>query len=48
MSSLTETEYQEAYRNIWRGSFTAKMGAEAIRDLLEHVDVDKVSEEIKK
>ena len=45
---LTEKEYHEAEEKFGRGSFKAKMGAEAIRELLEQVDVEKLSEEIKK
>ena len=44
---LTETEYKE-YRDIYGNEFTAKIGAEAIQDLLEQVDLDKESEELKK
>ena len=45
---LNEKEYHEAQEKYGRGSFTAKMGAEAIRELLEQIDVEKLSEEIKK
>ena len=45
---LNEKEYHEAEEKYGRGSFKAKMGAEAIRELLEQVDVEKLSEEIKK
>ena len=45
---LSEKEYHEAEEKYGRGSFKAKMGAEAIRELLEQVDVEKLSEEIKK
>ena len=45
---LNEKEYHEAIEKYGRGSFTAKMGAEAIRELLEKIDIVKLSEEIKK
>ena len=45
---LNEKEYHEAEEKYGKGSFKAKMGAEAIRELLEQVDVEKLSEEIKK
>ena len=45
---LTEKEYREAEEKYGKGSFTAKMGAEAIRTLLKEVDLDKLSEKLKK
>ncbi len=45
---LNEKEYHEAEEKYGRGSFKAKMGAEAIRELLEKIDLDKLSAEIKK
>ena len=45
---LTEKEYREAEEKFGRGSFTAKMGAEAIRTLLQEVDLDKLSAKLKK
>ena len=45
---LNEKEYHEVEEKYGKGSFKAKMGAEAIRELLEEVDVEKLSEEIKK
>ena len=45
---LNEKEYHEAEEKYGKGSFKAKMGAEAIRELLEQIDVEKLSEEIKK
>ena len=45
---LNEKEYHEAEEKYGRGSFKAKMGAEAIRELLEKIDLDKLSTEIKK
>jgi len=40
-SMLTEEKYQEAL-DQYGSKFTAKMGAEAIRDLLKELDVDKL------
>ena len=45
---LNEKEYHEAEEKYGRGSFKAKMGAEAIRELLEKIDLNKLSAEIKK
>ena len=45
---LTEKEYHEAEERCGKGSFKAKMGAEALRELLEEIDLDKLSEEIRK
>ncbi len=45
---LNEKEYHEAEEKYGKGSFKAKMGAEAIRELLEKIDVEKLSEQIKK
>ncbi len=45
---LTEKEYREAEEKYGRGSFVAKMGAEAIRTLLQEVDLDKLSAKLKK
>jgi len=45
---LTEKEYREAEEKYGRGSFTAKMGAEAIRTLLKEIDLEKLSEKLKK
>ena len=45
---LTEKEYRDAEEKYGKGSFTAKMGAEAIRTLLKEVDLEKLSEKIKK
>ena len=43
---LTEREYQEA-RDKWGDSFKAGMGAEAVLRLLEDIDLDKESAEMK-
>ncbi|MBR0351443.1 MAG: DNA-directed RNA polymerase subunit beta', partial [Clostridia bacterium] len=45
---LTEKEYHEAEEKYGVGSFKAKMGAEALRELLEEIDLDKLSEQLKK
>ena len=45
---LSEKEYHEAEEKYGKGSFKAKMGAEAIRTLLEEIDPDKLSESLKK
>jgi len=45
---LTEKEYHEAEEKYGRGSFTAKMGAEAIRTLLQEIDLDKLSTKLLK
>ena len=45
---LNEKEYHEAEEKYGKGSFKAKMGAEALRELLEEIDVDKLSAQIKK
>ncbi len=44
---LTEREYQEA-REKWGSNFRAGMGAEAIKELLEAIDMEKESEELKR
>ena len=43
---LNEKEYHEAEEEYGRGSFKAKMGAEAIKELLSEIDVEKLSKEI--
>ena len=45
---LNEKEYHEAEEKYGRGSFRARMGAEALRELLEQVDLEKLSAQIKK
>ena len=45
---LSEKEYHEAEEKYGRGSFKAKMGAEALRELLEKVDVEKLALQIRK
>ena len=45
---LNEKEYHEAEEKYGKGSFKAKMGAEAIRTLLEEIDIEKLAEKLKK
>ena len=45
---LTEKEYHDAEEKYGKGSFKAEMGAEALRKLLEEIDVEKLSEKLKK
>ena len=45
---LNEKEYHEAEEKYGRGSFKAKMGAEALRELLEQIDLEKLSKQIRK
>ena len=46
-SLLTEREYREKLQEYGSGSFIAKMGAEAIQDLLKRVDLDAEIAELK-
>ncbi len=43
---LTEKEYREAYEK-WGGTFQVGMGAEAIKKLLESIDLDKLAKELR-
>ena len=45
---LSEKEYHDAEEKYGKGSFKAEMGAEAIRKLLAEIDLDKLSEKLKK
>ena len=45
---LTEKEYHEAEEKYGKQSFKAEMGAEAIRKLLEEIDLKKLTEQIEK
>ena len=45
---LTEKEYHEAIEKYGKDSFKAEMGAEALYKLLAEVDLDKLSEKLKK
>lgn len=44
---LSETEFREAQKK-YGGEFEAKIGAEAIKDLLSNIDVGKESDELRK
>ena len=44
---LTEMQYREMLDKYGRGSFVAKMGAEAIKILLERIDVESESAQLK-
>jgi len=44
---LTEQEYRE-YREKYGNAFKAGMGAEAIKQLLEEIDLDELAEELRK
>jgi len=43
---LSETEFREAQDQYGEDAFTAKMGAEAIRDYLKQLDLDAVAQEL--
>ena len=45
---LTEGEYEEACEKFGSENFRVGMGAEAIKELLEKIDLDELSEELKK
>ena len=45
---LNEREYTDAVEKFGRDSFKAKMGAEAIQELLKEVDIEKLSASLKK
>ncbi|WP_040210000.1 DNA-directed RNA polymerase subunit beta' [Clostridium polynesiense] len=44
---LNEKEYREAVDKFGEESFTAGMGAEAIKTLLQEIDLDRISQELK-
>ena len=44
---LTEREYREYTDQYGYGAFTAEMGAEAVLKLLQEIDLDKLSEELR-
>ncbi len=44
---INDARYREVEARCGKGSFVAKMGAEAIRDLLLELDLDKLSAELK-
>ncbi|MDE1170598.1 MAG: DNA-directed RNA polymerase subunit beta' [Verrucomicrobium sp.] len=43
---LSEQQYREALQQYGEGSFTARMGAEAIRDVLKSIDLGSLTQEI--
>ena len=45
---LTDREYREAQRDWGRQAFSAQMGAEAVKQLLEDIDVDALAEQLRK
>ncbi len=45
---LTEKEYHEAIEKYGKGSFQAGMGAEALKTLLEEIDLEKLSKALRK
>ena len=45
---LTEKEYREAIEKYGKGSFKAGMGEEALKTLLEEVDLEKLSKSLRK
>ncbi len=47
MDLLSEERYRE-YRDKFGQKFTAKMGAEAVKDLLREIDLDKMAAKLKK
>src|SRR5437868_7537490 len=44
---LSEDQYREALEKVGSDKFTAKMGAEAVRELLEHLDLVTLSRELR-
>lgn len=46
-SLLSEKEYRDALEKFGRNSFVAKMGAEAIKEILQKIDLEKLSAELK-
>ena len=47
MQIINERDYREAVVEFGRNSFVAKMGAEAIRDLLADIDVEGLAEDLR-
>jgi len=45
---FAEEDYQKAIQQYGQGSFVAKMGAEAVRDLLSKIDLDKLSQKFQR
>lgn len=46
-SLLSEREYRDAIEKYGRNAFVAKMGAEAIKEILQQIDLDKESEDLR-
>ena len=46
-SLLTENEYRDAIQRYGSDGFVAKMGAEAIKEILKSIDLDKLSVELR-
>ena len=44
---INDARYREVEGRCGKGSFVAKMGAEAVQDMLKALDLDKLSEELK-
>ena len=44
---INDARYREVEARCGKGSFVAKMGAEAVQDMLKALDLDKLSEELK-
>jgi DNA-directed RNA polymerase subunit beta' len=44
---LTEKEYREAIEKYGEGSFKAGMGAEAVKELLQEIDLEKLAKELR-
>ncbi len=45
---ITEAQYREAYETYGAGSFRVGMGAEAVKELLQAIDLDQEAEDLKK
>src|SRR5262249_33707826 len=45
---LTESKYRKAVEEYGPESFRAEMGAEAIRDMLREIEVDRLSDELRR
>ena len=44
---ISDARYRETEAKYGKGSFVAKMGAEAVKQMLQELDLDKLSEELK-
>ncbi len=45
---LSEDEYQKAIQQYGQGSFVARMGADAVRELLSQLDLEKISQKFQR